>query len=314
MPLFSRWAALEDVLVHRRQLLPSYGSDEGILKLVPVVWRSLADRGNLLATIVEEGAEPANRLPIHTMAGVFVDDDFADSIERSNEKLIGELIAHEVLIHGKGILDLQGIREHQSGGGLNFAVIHGLFFDRNIAPNYFLQAKEMASQTLFRALRGYRLRSFYREVSDPASVQWLLRGGMKIVERKAGDSETTAGTSKPLLLRVTRSEAESEEGTRMSALFVEYPAYFGLKATFRELLNVALKGSTDKQIAEALSLSVPAVKRRWERLYIHVEACYPALWKSWSGEVVESARGSERRRHLLNYFRDHPEELRPWVD
>ena len=314
MPFFSRWALLEDLLLHRRSLLACYGSDEGLHRQLPSIWRSLVERGNLLTTIVEEGADPSHRTPVHTLAGVFVDDDFASVIERAASVRLGALVSAEVLAGGSGVLDLQGIRKAQQEDGLNFIVIHGHFFQPDPTSIRFFQAKEMASRSLFHMLRGYRMRSFYREVPIDESVIWLQNGGMKVVPRKVGDLTRPASVEDPVLMRVTREDAEREPGTRVASMFVDYPPIFGLKATFRELVAVALNGSTDKQIAERLSLSVPAVKRRWERLYAHVEACYPELWRTWAGEAVDSARGSERRRHLLNYFRDHPEELRPWVD
>lgn len=314
MPLFSRWAVVDDLLHLRRYLNGCYGPDEEIHNSLPAVWKSLADRGNLVATMVEEGADPDHRAPVHTLAGVFVDADFAAFLERAQGVRLGAMVVAEVLAEGSGILDLAGIRQHQVEGGLRFVVIHGYFFQPSPSSLRLFQAKEMASQTLFHALRGYRMQALYREMSDAESVRWLLTSGMKIVERRPGDATRDATPSAPVLMRVTREDAEREPGARMASIFVDYPAVFGLKATYRELLAVALHGSTDKQIAQQLTLSIPAVKRRWERLYAHVEASYPELWKSWAGETMDSARGSERRRHLLNYFRDHPEELRPWVD
>ena len=314
MPLFSRRALHEDLLLYRRQLSAYYGTDEGLLKQLHLVWRLLAERGNLLSTFIEEGAEPTSRVPVHTLAGVFVSSEFAQSLESKPGMRLGSLVASDVLCNGGGVLDLQGIRRDQLGHGLHFLVIHGHFFQPDPGDIRFYQAKEMASKTLFQSMRGYHVQSLYREVGLDESVQWLQNGGMKIVERAASDLSRSASWEDPILMRVTREDAEREPGSRMASMFVEYQPIFGLKSNFRELVAVALNGSTDKQIAEHLSLSVPAVKRRWERLYVHIEASYPELWRSWAGESVDSARGSERRRHLLNYFRDHPEELRPWVD
>lgn len=310
MPIFGRSARFDDLQGARKELGPYYGGEEQQRSL-PQMWRDLRDRGNLVTTWLEEGDDPDLRVPVYSMAGVFVDADFAAVLERTEGVRPGHLAVAEYVAEGTGLLDLEQIREAQKGGGLNFVVLHSHFFGLGGTETRFAQEVEMASQALFSSLRGYHLRSFYHESVDSTLFGWLRSAGLRPVPARRRRDKTEPERQ---LFRITREEAEHEPGARISALFVEYRALFGLKGTFRDLLEVAMRGSTDKQIAEALSLSVPAVKRRWERLYAHVEARYPELWRAWAGEAVDSARGSERRRHLLNYFRDHPEEMRPWVD
>jgi hypothetical protein len=95
-------------------------------------------------------------------------------------------------------------------------------------------------------------------------------------------------------------------------MFAFHPPRLGLKALHRDLLEPALAGFTDEEIAEELSLSLSAVKKRWAALYEHIEETCPGVL----GEPVRSnngngCRGTERRRHLLQYVRRHPEEMNP---
>jgi hypothetical protein len=54
------------------------------------------------------------------------------------------------------------------------------------------------------------------------------------------------------------------------------------------------------------------VKKRWHAIYERVEEVDRELLPPWNGNGSRpGARGAERRRQLLGYLRQHPEELRP---
>jgi hypothetical protein len=55
------------------------------------------------------------------------------------------------------------------------------------------------------------------------------------------------------------------------------------------------------------------VKKRWHAIYDRVaDVDSELLPPPVADGVYSSSRGAERRRHLLNYLRQHPEELRPF--
>ena len=49
---------------------------------------------------------------------------------------------------------------------------------------------------------------------------------------------------------------------------------------------------------------------RWRRVFAEVQRTRPGLLPD-DGGVEGQGRGSEKRRHLLAYLREHPEETRP---
>jgi hypothetical protein len=78
------------------------------------------------------------------------------------------------------------------------------------------------------------------------------------------------------------------------------------------LLSCALSGATDEHLAEMLGTSLPAVKKLWVSIYQRVEDCLPELIPDpLRSDLPLSGRGREKRRRLLAYLREHPEELRP---
>jgi len=73
-------------------------------------------------------------------------------------------------------------------------------------------------------------------------------------------------------------------------------------------------GETCEQLAASLDLSTWTVKKRWHAIYDRVSDVDSQLLPPATACGARAAsRGSERRRHLLNYLRQHLEELRPYA-
>jgi hypothetical protein len=71
-------------------------------------------------------------------------------------------------------------------------------------------------------------------------------------------------------------------------------------------------GKTCEKLAESLSVSPWTIKKRWHAIYDRVtDVDRDLLPSSIAYGTHASSRGSERRRQLLNYLRQHLEELRP---
>jgi hypothetical protein len=86
----------------------------------------------------------------------------------------------------------------------------------------------------------------------------------------------------------------------------------GFNRSEQRMLSCAVPGATDEQLAEALETSLSVVKKMWVSIYRRVEDCVPELVaNSLPSDIPASGRGREKRRRLLAYLREHPEELRP---
>ena len=110
----------------------------------------------------------------------------------------------------------------------------------------------------------------------------------------------------PYLLGVTREEAHQHEGTLVNLIFAYTLARFFFTPIEQELLAQAQNGLSDEEIALRLAISHDAVKKRWATLYSRVAEQTPALLPQTDGPT----RGMEKRRTLLHYLVEHPEELR----
>jgi hypothetical protein len=108
-------------------------------------------------------------------------------------------------------------------------------------------------------------------------------------------------------MEATKAGCLAAEGTWVSRLFDYAEPRFGFKPYERELLWWKVHGYTDHEIERQVSAGPETLKKRWEAIYQRVADVDICLLPGHLGE----ARGHEKRRWLLDYLRDHPEELVP---
>jgi DNA-binding CsgD family transcriptional regulator len=110
-----------------------------------------------------------------------------------------------------------------------------------------------------------------------------------------------------------KEEAFANPGSRLSSLFVRMPPRFHFNRSEQLLLQHALMGETSEQLAASLCISPWTVKKRWHAIYERVtDVDRELLLPPVANSPDATSRGTERRRHLLHYLRQHLEELRPF--
>ena len=78
------------------------------------------------------------------------------------------------------------------------------------------------------------------------------------------------------------------------------------------MLSSALTGATDEHLSRTLDISIPAIKKTWASIYRRVADHMPELVPdAFQSDAGGAPPGKEKRRELLGYLREHPEELRP---
>jgi hypothetical protein len=141
---------------------------------------------------------------------------------------------------------------------------------------------------------------------DPGSARYL-----ESPQRSAGEIVST-----PHLLGMTCEIERARRPWRPSwigTLFDYHPPRCGFSRSEQRLLQFALDGeSTNQELADALGVSLPTVKKLWVSIYRRMNDSVPEINSGGvQAEPDESTRGKEKKRHLLAYVREHPEELRP---
>ena len=91
------------------------------------------------------------------------------------------------------------------------------------------------------------------------------------------------------------------------------PPVLYLSASEQRMLMRCMSNDTgtNSALARQLNVSLPTVKKMWLSIYDRVAAHKPEWMAEASRSAAGSKRGKEKKRRLLAYLPDHPEELRP---
>ena len=102
-------------------------------------------------------------------------------------------------------------------------------------------------------------------------------------------------------------------GTTASFLFEYRPPLLRLTTAERRLLVHAAAGLTDEEIAAALALSTNTLKSTWRQIYARFDRSAPFVLRKESASETARHRGPEKRRRVVAYVDEHPQELRPYA-
>jgi len=146
---------------------------------------------------------------------------------------------------------------------------------------------------------GFGLGAVWQEVGDPERAQVLENMGLLPYRKSAGGNGP-----EQTLLTYTPERAVEHPSYAMSLIFNSHPPRFGFSRVQQELLEAALLDLSDRDFRHQSGVTQDAVKKRWRAIYDRVSSIDPWL-------VTAGLPGSDQRRVLLGYLRQHLEELRP---
>ena len=305
-----RPATLADFIAHRNVLEPWYGPCG---PEVERAWAGLLGHEGTWSLVIEDVEGPSRIVSLSL--SVFVSDRFADRLESGRCPWIAGTLAMRFLARRRAAVagpDPGRPQRRRAEPGLDS---HGLA--GSAAGPRLVRGRRRPAGKLFRvAMRGYRIKRVLREVFGPQAIGSFLAGGWRLRSDYSGyfeDSAKVPWIERPFLMGLNREEAAATgSGARASrrcstSIPPARPAASPSRAAARRA-----DGLTDAELSDRLSLSPSAVKKRWAAVYGHVEGKIPGMPPE-AGRG-DKTRGAERRRHVLNYLRDHAEEFRPLVD
>jgi len=281
-----------------------------LLSELPKFWQRLFDEQAMISCVVEDLDARADARVVAFGADVYVTDTFMEESRTAREPhLTNRVIQRECCGYSSPVLRRKAIATANAGHGLNAIIIHA---GTSNLSTYAIP--HSLTQAFIGSHRGYHLNEILQEVWNDPDREWvqaygLLRGDYSDYYRNAG---MPIPPYRPYLFGITAAEALAVPGSMASTVFLHSPPRFRFSKAAQELLMSALDGETDAALARSLHLSLAAVKMRWRAVYAHVESMAPELLPE-PIRVVRSARGPEKRRWIVEYVRNHPEELRPFA-
>lgn len=168
--------------------------------------------------------------------------------------------------------------------------------------------------------RGFRLKEMITsQAESPERLQWAIDAGGPYWDTKAGHyvkslkTRTEEFARNPHIVGVTRELEFGRPGSWVGTLFDYHSPRFYFSSAEQRLLICAISNrtATSPALAQKLDVSLTTVKKMWLSIYNRVEQCAPELLVDDAKSGAGSKRGKEKRRRLLSYLHDHPEELRP---
>ena len=285
---------------------------------LPEMWRTLLSRGAMQLCVVTNRARLVGSRIISFSAVLFVTDEFCSEARSKLRPYLGVELAQQYLSGELPVLNREQIAHANTGDGLNVITCFEGWAHDGLLPEELLAVRTKQSEAFHLALNGYRVKEFLANPIGQETSQWILNAGARLRCNYSNYFENDPGpervlSTRPWLLGLTREEALANPGSDIASLFIYTPPRFHFTRSQRVLLRHALRGETCDQLAASLCLSPWTVKKRWHAIYERVtDVDYELLPPPISYGAHVSSRGAERRRHLLNYLRQHSEELRPY--
>lgn len=195
--------------------------------------------------------------------------------------------------------------------GLDLVVLCGCWRKGVLNKQQVQETWVLLSSAFLERHRGYRVNRVLSEVIGPEELEFVESGPpWQMVSSFEHSDPKGRLAGRRYLFMLSREQALSSAGSVMAILFQYEKPKLWLQDADQELLAAALGGLTDEELSTKLHLSVGAVKKRWLSLFDRIADRQPDLLGS-SDAKVGKKRGRQKRNHVLEYIRQHPEELRP---
>jgi DNA-binding CsgD family transcriptional regulator len=290
---------------------------ETSLRILSEMWRILLSQGAMQLCLVTNHAKLGSQI-ISFSAVVFVTDEFCSEARSKFRPYLGVQLAKQYLERQLPALNREHVARGNAADGLNVMMCFEGRADDNLSSEQLLAVRSKQNEALHLALSGYRLKEFLANPIGANAAQWMLHAGARLRRDysnyfRENHRANTESLRWPCLVGLTKEEAFARPGSNLSTLFNYAAPRFRFNHSQRVLLLHALTGETCEQAAASLSISPSTVKKRWHAIYDRVADIDaellppPVAYGSHS-----SSRGAERRRYLLNYLRQHLEEVRPF--
>lgn len=285
-------------------------------RALPEIWRTFLFEGTMQLFVVENRAAPVGSRIVSFGASLFVTDGFCAEAQSTLAPYLGPQVVRQYLAGGSPILSSAHVAQANGSEGLNVMMCFDGARHDGLSSEEILAVREKQSEAFRVALSGYRMKEFLADAIGEERLQWLLDAGARRRRnysncfRKHG-LPSPGSLRRPNLVGLTREEARAHPGTQIASLFVYALPRFRFKRSEQVLLQHALTGATCEGLASSLFISPWTVKKRWRSIYERVAEVDRELLPRIDNGTHATSRGAERLRPLLNYLRQHAEELRP---
>jgi len=282
-------------------------------------WTDLLKGRMMDSAVVEDRSKPEGQRILAFGMHLYVTDAFVQELRATLPPPGSRQLFKLWQKDRKVVLNRKEIARHNSGEGLNLFINHYGWKDLP-APEAILLNGSLI-QSFFPLVLGYRIKEYFVETCYPVDTEILMKNNSfnrirRNYREEARSDETTEGAVRmETLIGTHRDECDTANGLfGFALLFHPNQPRFQFSLGEKDVLEQGLLSKTDEEIAQILGISLWTIKKRWQWAYEKVEKIDPqVLTAPNSGDFPEENQKAKRRRHLLDYLRQHLEEIRPTV-
>jgi hypothetical protein len=296
-------------------LPPWHGLGPALLRDLPALWERIIDEPSVISGVMEDLAQPSGQRVQGWGVTMILPQDLLQTLQMDQTPrafLTREVYAR--LIDGR----LQPMSDREIGSanareGVTMFILHYSQRSHDVSDPFAQSIIATANDT-FRTLHsGYNLSAIYFETGGSINELIAKESGF---ERMRYSNETELDSlppeQRPAFHGLTRVQARMRmPGSVVRSVFEHQPPLFSFSASQRRMLWWALFDESDDAIMEKLSTSVHGLKKHWRGIYERIEDRMPDFFGEATG-ADDGKRGPEKRRQVLAYLRQRPEDLRPW--
>jgi hypothetical protein len=296
------------------EVLPEWlGLDDELRRALPELWPRLLDLPCITSTLMEDLALPVGQRIQGWGYGFVLPEEWV-----RQEQLETRPSAFVIRRIYTGMLDgsFKLLSDAEIGAANAQGRFHFLNFytqrRKDLNDPYVQSVFNIANEAFRIAGGGYNIQAMYFETSAQDAPAIAAAGFPRRLYVDESSLDHLSEQTRPAFLSVTREEVRASfPGTSVRHVFDHHPPLFRFSASQRRLLWLALFDDSDAHLTERLEISVHGLKKLWRGIYERIEDRMPEFFgDASSGD--EGKRGPEKRRQVLAYVRQRPEELRPW--
>ncbi len=291
-----------------------FQAEEEIWAALPELWAELLKHETAASFQVFEQSDGQHQEIVAFRCSVFVTEAFADQYAFAPHPQVAAEVWRRHLDKRSPILDRAAIARENARGNLQLAVMHWVTRHRDPRHEQTLRVLAMVPAAWQVAHGGYRLeRLVFYEMFYEAAAAVMTNIGYRIYQIPPDLTHPIPGrnASQAFVFYWPRDEASLGQGALWpSSAASKLTPKFKLTLAQQRLILAALEGLRDREIAADMGIRYDTVRHSWNAIYKRVEQGDPTLLIN--EPATDGRRGDEKRRVLIEYMRQHQEELRPY--
>jgi hypothetical protein len=281
-------------------------------RAMPGAWERLLDREMGVFLVWEDLSGTAPVLAAFGVS-VFIARALLDAYCASPAPYFAELFYQWARTASWPVVDGDDVRQSRGAGlSLDLVVLHFCLRHRSLDHPVTQRYLPVGASAWYYAHAGYKLDSLWFEVFGAEHARFLEHGGYALRHDFSAWSRehATPEALSPFMYGMAREEVRRGAMDQGSLAMFEPPApCFGFSPAEQSLLRRSLLGASDRELAGQLHVAQDTVKKLWNGIYQRVQRANPHVLGV--RDIDPMTRGTEKRRHLIEYLRHHMEELRP---